>query len=78
MHLLPFDGVNDWNSIVMRLNKYNYNDILTFELLKTSKPNRHENDKYNRIMFEEYLTEAYIRACKTAVLKLKGNKNENE
>ena len=30
--------------------------------------NRHENDKYVRLSPEEYLAEAYARACRVAVL----------
>lgn len=71
LHLLPFDGIADWKNIVHRLNEYNYNDILTFELNKFSKPDRHENDKYTEMTIENYITEAYCRACKVAALKLK-------
>lgn len=71
LHLLPFDGIADWKNIVHRLNEYNYNDILTFELNKFSKPDRHENDKYTEMTIENYVTEAYCRACKVAALKLK-------
>ena len=49
-----------------RLNKCGYNDILTFELNNKSKPNRHENDKYDRMPIEEYIAECYIRACRFA------------
>ncbi len=74
LHLLPFDGAADWKNIVHRLNKYNYNDILTFELNKLSKPNRHENDVYDKMTIEEYICEAYKRACKTAMLKTRDSK----
>ena len=69
LHLLPFDGINDWNSIAHRLNKCGFDDILTFELIKLSKPNRHENDKYSNMKLEEYVAEAYARACRLAALK---------
>lgn len=68
LHLLPFDGVADWEDIVHRLNKCGYNDILTFELNK-QKPARRENDVYARMPIEEYITEVYKRACRVAVLK---------
>ncbi len=71
LHLLPFDGVADWQNNVERLNKCGFNDILTFELNVNSKPNRHENDLYMKMSFEEYLSEAYKRACKIAVMKNK-------
>jgi len=68
LHLLPFDGITDWQSVANRLNKYNYNGILTFELNTLSKPDRHENDKYNNMKIEEYIAEVYIRACRLANL----------
>lgn len=70
LHLLPFDGIADWNNIVKRLNDHNYTDFMTFELNKKSKPNRTENDLYDKMPLEEYLTEAYKRACRVTALKL--------
>lgn len=49
LHLLPFDGVADWDDIARRLNKYNYDDILTFELTTISKKDRYENDIYKEM-----------------------------
>ena len=69
LHLLPFDGIGDWEGIVDRLNKYHFEGPLTFELNTASKPGRHENDKYQKMPLEEYLAEAYIRACRVAALK---------
>lgn len=74
LHLLPGDGVADWKNIAHRLNQYNYNDILTFELNKISKPDRHENDVYTRMSIEGYVCEAYKRACMVATIK-KNDKN---
>lgn len=70
LHLLPFDGIGDWQGIAKRLNKYNYNDILTFELNTISKPDRHENDSYGRMDITDYICEAYKRACRVAALKI--------
>lgn len=69
LHLLPFDGMIDWEKNVKRLNMCGYDGILTFELNKMSKPDRHENDKYTNMSIEEYIAECYIRACKIAYLK---------
>lgn len=69
LHLLPFDGIIDWKKAAERLNNCGYNGILTFELNKFGKPNRHENDKYAKMTIEEYITECYIRACKVAYMK---------
>lgn len=66
LHLLPFDGICDWDFLSERLKKCGYKGILTFELNKSSKPERHENDKYERMSLQEYFTEAYIRACRFA------------
>lgn len=69
LHLLPFDGISDWKKVAERLNKCGYDGILTFELNKLSKPNRHENDKYAKMHIQEYISECYIRACKVAYIK---------
>lgn len=69
LHLLPFDGIIDWKDAVIRLNKCGYNGILTLELSKTSKPGRHENDKYANMNISEYIAECYNRACRIAYLK---------
>ena len=66
LHLLPFDGVHDWKNVAHRLNQCGYEGVLTFELLRASKPNRHENDKYANMSLEEYLSECYVRACRLA------------
>ncbi len=66
LHLLPFDGVADWDDNVERLKKCNYDGVLTFELTRDSKPGRHENDRYKKMEPIEYLTEAYKRACRIA------------
>lgn len=69
LHLLPFDGIHNWENVARRLKKCGYNGILTFELTRKSKPGRHENDKYQRMTVEEYVAEAYARACKVAYMK---------
>lgn len=66
LHLLPFDGIRDWDELAMRFRQCGYKGILTFELNKHSKPDRHENDKYTRMSVEEYFSEAYARACRFA------------
>lgn len=71
LHLLPFDGIADWQGIANRLDKWGYNDIMTFELTTKSKPNRHENDVYEAMDFEIYLAEAFKRACRVANLRKK-------
>ena len=65
------DGIADWTHIAYNLNQHSYNDILTFELAKTSKPGRRENDAYNHMSNEEYIAEAYKRACRFAAIKMR-------
>lgn len=69
LHLLPFDGCGDWENFAKRINRCSYNGYLTFELTRQSKPCRHENDKYMKMSIEEYLAEAYSRACRISTLK---------
>lgn len=69
LHLLPFDGIADWQGIADRLNKCGYDGILTFELNRCSKPDRHENDFYRDMSVEKYLTLAFMRACRVTALR---------
>ena len=66
LHLLPYDGVANWDYNVERLKKSNRLEILNFELNIRPKPNRYENALYEKMTYEEYFTEAYKRACKIA------------
>lgn len=71
LHLLPFDGIADWDDIAARLDNCGFSDMLTFELTVKSKPDRHENDKYAEMGTKRYLAEAYSRACRVADLRKK-------
>ena len=71
LHLLPFDGIADWDDIARRLDKSGFDGPLTFELNVMSKPGRRENDIYRKLSAEEYIAEVYKRACRVAA-KLKG------
>ena len=66
LHLLPYDGVADWDYNIERLGKSQPVEILNFELKIASKKNRHENDIYSQMGLEMYFAEAYKRACKIA------------
>ena len=72
LHLLPFDGVGDWQGIARRLNRHQFDGPLTFELTTISKPDRHDNDLYASMDFRVYLAMAYQRACRVAALKVNG------
>ncbi len=71
LHLLPFDGITDWDSAAKRLVKCGFSAPLSFELTTQSKPGRHENDKYAAMPIESFIAEAYIRACRFASLIIK-------
>ena len=66
LHLLPFDGIADWDYNIARLKKAKKQEYINFELNIRSKPNRHENDAYGEMSVERYFTEAYNRACRIA------------
>ena len=66
LHLLPYDGIGDWDVLVQRLQKSRKLEYLNFELNITTKPNRHENDVYAQMPLEQYFAEAYKRACRIA------------
>lgn len=65
-HLLPFDGVQDWNKVALQLKNVGYKGFLTLELSKVSKPNRTCNDIYNSMSAEKYVFEAAARINKLA------------
>ena len=66
LHLLPYDGIMDWQDAVDRLKRARPLEILNFELNIQSKPGRHENDIYAQMDLTGYFTEAYKRACRIA------------
>lgn len=74
LHLLPFDGICDWQGVAERLHACGFDGPLTFELNLNSKPGRHENDAYAEMPFERYLAEAFARACRVARLLQKVKK----
>ncbi len=45
-HMLPFDGIANWQGIADRLKKTGFSGPLTFELTMSNKPNRHTHDSY--------------------------------
>ena len=68
LHLLPFDGIVDWDDVVKRLHRWGFQGPLTFELNLKSKPGRHENDLYCEMPYARYVAEAYKRACRIAAM----------
>lgn len=61
-HMLPFDGIGNWEDIAERMHKCGYTGPLSFELVKGNRPERNTNDRYVSMTFEEYINEAYERA----------------
>jgi len=68
LHLLPFDGKCDWQGIVARMKRHGFRGPLTFELVRQSKPGRHENDAYEKMPLEDYFAQAFERACRVAAM----------
>ena len=66
LHLLPYDGIADWDYNIERLRHSAPLTYLNFELSMVSKPNRHENDGYGAMPYEQYFALAYARACRIA------------
>lgn len=66
LHLLPGDGIADWDVLTQRLKKARPLPCLNLELNLDSKPGRHDNDLYRQMGPEIFFTEAYKRACRIA------------
>ncbi|MBR2043944.1 MAG: sugar phosphate isomerase/epimerase [Clostridia bacterium] len=62
LHLLPFDGIADWDNIVKGLKKSKSLPFLNFEVKINNKFGRKECEAYAAITIEEYFTECYKRA----------------
>ena len=58
LHLLPFDGIADWPELAVRLRKCGFDGPLTFELNKSSKPDRYDNSMYEKMPAAEYIAAA--------------------
>ncbi len=71
LHLLPFDGVKDWEDVARRVRETGYTGDLTFEW-KLSGSDCPQKEAYRQMPFEDYLAEGYRRACRVASL-IQGN-----
>ncbi len=76
LHLLPFDGIHDWNNVAQRLVDCGFGGNLCFELSTVSKPGRHDNDKYAAMPIESYIAEVYNRACRVAAMIIEKEKSK--
>lgn len=70
-HLLPFDGIADWDSIAQQLKEHDFSGPFTFELVCKNRPNRHVSDRYESMSFSEYMAEAYEKADRFRKLYMK-------
>lgn len=61
-HLLPFDGIADWDGIAKRINNGNYSGTLSFEVISKGRPTRTDNDIYKGLTAQEYVNKAYSKA----------------
>ena len=68
LHLLPFDGIIDWQDVAERLAKWKFDDILMFELKPKGQPGRLESEAYARMSPAEYAANAYMRCCRVAAM----------
>ena len=66
LHLLPYDGNTDWEDILLRLKTARKQEILNFELKIRPKGDRCKLDLYSQMPLQQYLQEAYQRACRAA------------
>ena len=67
-HLMPFDGIADWQGIADRLRIHDFQGPWTFELTRLNKPGRHTHDMYAQWDYREFLEQAFIRAQSVAAL----------
>ncbi len=63
-HMLPFDGVADWEGIARRINATGFDGPLTFELTSKSKPNRNTHDIYANLDCDGFVKLALKKAKK--------------
>lgn len=63
LHLLPRDGIVDWEDTVRRLRTAKRQEILNFELKIRPKGDRCKLDLYSQLPLQQYFQDAYQRAC---------------
>ena len=61
-HLMPFDGVADWEGIATRLKAADYTGDLTFELTRKNRPGRTTHDRYAHLDCCGFASLAYEKA----------------
>ncbi|MBQ8284373.1 MAG: sugar phosphate isomerase/epimerase [Clostridia bacterium] len=61
-HLLPFDGVADYKTMIEKMNKYGYSGALTLEIFNKSRPD------YAEMSPENFIRTAFERLKKISLL----------
>ncbi len=64
LHILPFDGIKNWDDAMLRLDKTGFNGPMTFELKISKNVDNKFGTNYTHLKFKDYLKLAYERACK--------------
>ena len=68
-HVMPFDGINDWKSIIDRMDRAGYDGIYTMELTRNAKPNKNTHDIYAHMNVEQFMAEALDRMHRMVALR---------
>lgn len=71
LHLMPFDGIIDWQDAAERLAQWGFDDILMFEIKPKGQPGRLESAAYARMSPEEFVAQTYARCCRVAAMFLR-------
>ncbi len=71
LHLLPFDGIADWDNQIKRLKNAQNQNILNLEIARNPHKTRYENFWHSRLTIEQYYTKVYMCACKLAAKYIK-------
>lgn len=59
LHLIPFDGVKDWQNAVSRLEQWGYRGALMLELVRSKERDAKGGTKYAEMEFAAYVERAY-------------------
>lgn len=66
LHLIPFQGIADWEKTLSRLKQAKPQEILNFELKIRPKGDRCKVDLYSKLPLEQFFGESYRGACRVA------------
>lgn len=67
-HMMPLDGLADWEGIARRLVRAGYDGPLTFELTSKNKPGRTTHGIYSGLDAIGFIRRAYAQAKKVAAI----------